>query len=79
MIDDRINKDDDRCVVLPLTLGEAKRIRRMLLEATCVQANEAEWEENHELAKFIEDKAGGWRKMYAEEMAEELRSGGRKT
>lgn len=79
MINDRINKDDDRCIKLALTLGEAKRIRRMLLEATCVKAHEAEWEENYELAKMIEGQAGGFRAMYAEEMAEELRSGGRKT
>ena len=59
MSDDRINMDGDRCVMLPLTLDEAKHIHRILLERTCIQLHEAEWEENHELAKYIEAKAGG--------------------
>ena len=59
MSKDYINQGDDRCVVVPLTLGEAKHIRRILLERTCIQLHEAEWEENHELAKYIEAKAGG--------------------
>ena len=59
MSKDFINEGGDRCVMLPLTLDEAKHIRRILLERTVVQLHADEWEENHELAKFIEANAGG--------------------